>query len=228
MKDLARTARVLADPTRLRILSALMEDGATAASLAAQLGLTPERATRQLAILRSAGMVSAEEGTAGSAALWSADTERLEPALEALRRLVIPRGDEPVRSPAAAREVRRNSAIRRARTCYDHLGGVAAVALLDAMVARGWLVPEGARPAFQLTLEGARALAERGVELERREGSRRSFAFGCVDWTERRPHLGGALGAAVRRALEESGYLHHTPGERTIREVRPLCEWLND
>ena len=117
--------------------------------------------------------------------------------------------------------------MRQARTCYDHLGGVAGVALLDAMVARGWLTAEGARPVYLLTLEGGRALAERGVEFERRQSSRRTFAFGCMDWTERRPHLGGALGAAVRRTLESAGYLHRVPGTRVLELARPLEDWLD-
>jgi len=222
--QVSQAARTLSHPTRLRILLALLEGEATPTDLSRSLGLTPEVVARHLSTLGRAGMARCEGE--GAARVCSADAERVEPALEALRRLGVPGRDASAPSPQAAREVRRNSPMRQARTCHDHMGGSEGVALLEGMVARGWLTPEGPRPVYLLTLEGGRALAERGVELERRGRSRRTFAYGCLDWTERRPHLGGALGAAVRRALQESGYLRHKRGTRVIEVVKPLEEWL--
>jgi hypothetical protein len=126
---------------------------------------------------------------------------------------------------AAAREVRRDTPLRRARTCYDHLAGVAGVALLDALLARGWLV---AAPAgqYQLTAAGERALASRGVDVAAARAARRPLARGCQDWTERRPHLAGALGAALLGALQRQGVLRRAPGGRVVAVAVPLETWL--
>ena len=106
----------------------------------------------------------------------------------------------PKLSSQAAREVRRDSRLRRARTCYGHLAGVAGVALMDKMISLGWLEEPslsapGNRAAYSLSPKGRRAMAERGVEVAEAGNSTGRFAFGCLDWTERRQHLGGALAA---------------------------------
>ena len=105
----------------------------------------------------------------------------------------------PVRpaSRQALREVQRNTSLRRARTCYGHLAGVAGVELMDEMLARGWLQaiphsPGTGRIHYDITAKGAAALAERGVTVPAAKNSK-SLAFSCIDWTERRPHLGGGL-----------------------------------
>jgi hypothetical protein len=132
----------------------------------------------------------------------------------------------PPTSAAAAREVRRDTALRRARTCYDHLAGVAGVDLLDALLARGWLVE--ATDGYRLTPAGEHALASRGVDLPAARASRRPLARACLDWTERRPHLAGALGAAVLAALEASGTIWRQPGMRQVILAQPLADWLGD
>jgi len=134
----------------------------------------------------------------------------------------------PKRSAQAARAVRRDTPIRHARTCYDHLAGVAGVRLLDVMLERGWLtVEEGPRPRYRLTPTGDAALRARGVDLDRAKQARRMYAFGCLDWTERRPHLGGALGAAVLHALEDAGVVHRDGTARTMLLAQPLDAWLD-
>jgi hypothetical protein len=131
------------------------------------------------------------------------------------------------RSPGAAREVRRNSAMRQARSCYDHLAGVAGVQLLEAMLRLDWLRAQGdRRPRYRLTPQGAQALVARGVDIARVYGGRRAFAYGCLDWTERRPHLAGALGAAILTALEASGGVRRVAGSRTVVLLQPLTNWL--
>ena len=120
-------------------------------------------------------------------------------------------GQGPIRmrpklSGQAAREVRRDTRLRRARTCYGHLAGVAGVALLDRMIGLGWLEEDllpasGNRVAYSLSSKGVRAMEERGIVLaaaanrvgQSGPASRPgNFAFGCLDWTERGHHLGGA------------------------------------
>ncbi|OGK77863.1 MAG: hypothetical protein A3I14_12055 [Candidatus Rokubacteria bacterium RIFCSPLOWO2_02_FULL_73_56] len=128
-------------------------------------------------------------------------------------------------SRQARTHVRRDSALRRARTCYDHLAGVAGVELLDVLVRRRWLRRGPARRLL-LTPAGARALAARGVGLERARRARRTFAAGCLDWTERRWHLRGALGAAVLAALVRAGVARRAARGRAVTLRAPLSRWL--
>ena len=139
--------------------------------------------------------------------------------------------EEPRRSLQAAREVRRNTAFRQARTCYDHLAGVAGVQLLEEVLRRGWLEPdgneEGRRVSYRLTSLGDRAFDNRDIDLAHRRQGRRRFAYGCLDWTERRFHLGGALGAALLNALEAQGAVCRQPGGRAVTLRQRLTDWLD-
>jgi len=135
------------------------------------------------------------------------------------------------RSPHAAREVARDTPLRRARTCYGHLAGVAGVHLLHELLRRGWLEPaaeSAPRPAFRLTTIGEAALHARGVDLVADRSRRRPRASACLDWTERMPHLAGPLGAAILQALERDGYLRRQPGLRAVTLLQPLDDWLAD
>jgi hypothetical protein len=132
----------------------------------------------------------------------------------------------PPRSRQAERERTRDTGLRRARTCYGHLAGVAGVALLDDLLRRGWLATEpGEKVRYGPTSAGAAALEEAGIELERLRGGRRAFACDCLDWTERRPHLGGALGVALFDALESDGYVRRLRPSRAVAVLRPPEDW---
>ncbi|PKB67223.1 MAG: hypothetical protein BZY81_05195 [SAR202 cluster bacterium Io17-Chloro-G4] len=136
-------------------------------------------------------------------------------------------GNLAARSAQASREVRRDSDLRRARTCYDHLAGVAGVDLLEEMLSRGWFrVEEGTKPSYHLTSDGERALLGLGVDLPTAAAQRRPFAYGCLDWTERRYHLRGSLSAAILTALSNSGTVVRTAGTRTVALKRPMVDWL--
>jgi hypothetical protein len=92
--------------------------------------------------------------------------------------------------------------LRFARTCYDHMAGATGVALHDRFTALRWIAPdvkgrEVHADSYSLTNEGAAALASLGIDIDATRNLRRRFAYACLDWSERRPHLGGALGAAV-------------------------------
>ena len=133
-------------------------------------------------------------------------------------------------SVAAAREVRRDSPLRRARTCYDHLAGVAGVELMDALHHKGWLEEQGkskSRTHYRLTPRGEQALAVRGVDLSLVHGSKRIYAYGCTDWTERRFHLAGALGAAILRSLVEAGIVRRHYGTRVVGRLEPVQQWID-
>ena len=87
--------------------------------------------------------------------------------------------------------------LRAARTCYDHIAGALGVSLHDGMRALGWLTPPSQANAYDLTPAGTKGFESLGVDLGAMRLLRRRFAYGCIDWSERRPHLGGALGAAL-------------------------------
>ena len=127
----------------------------------------------------------------------------------------------PKRSPQAQREVRRDTPLRKARTCYGHLAGVAGVALMEELLGREWLEEEpvpvsGNRVRYVLTTKGRKAMEELGVEVSTAAKSTCNFAFGCLDWTEPGLHLGGSLGRAVTACLSERGFVVRTEGEREV------------
>jgi hypothetical protein len=121
--------------------------------------------------------------------------------------------------------------MRQARTCYDHLAGVAGVQLLDELCQRGWLEPdepkESVQVRYRLTPQGTQALGQRGVDVVHAWKARRRFAFGCVDWTERRAHLGGALGAAILEAMLRAGMVRRQQQSRVVVVQKPLVDWLD-
>lgn len=129
----------------------------------------------------------------------------------------------PVRgaSAQALREVRRDTPLRRARTCYGHLAGVAGVALMDALVEHRWVeavcsAPGKPRIYYALTGDGAVALRRLGVAVPAPKGGK-PVAFSCVDWTERRIHLGGPLGRAIVDALVSGGLATRVAGSRVVQ-----------
>ncbi len=136
----------------------------------------------------------------------------------------------PARSKQAEREVGRDSPMRRCRTCYGHLAGVEGVALLDGMLELGWLEleadPNQPHPPFRPTEKGEEALKRRGINLEQTRRAGRKLAYGCTDWTERRFHLGGALGSAITDALNEQGFVRRREGSRVVAVDQPVLDWL--
>lgn len=129
----------------------------------------------------------------------------------------------------AARHVRRNTSIRQARSCYDHLAGVAGVEFLERLISLGWLVEaEGKdkRLLYDVTDRGRNELSARGIDVGFLHRLRRRFAFGCPDWTERSPHLGGVLGAAILERLLADGYVTKNDDDRSLTISRPVDRWL--
>ena len=138
---------------------------------------------------------------------------------------------QPPPSPQAAREVRRDTPLRRARTCYGHLAGVAGVRLMDELLLRGWLEETASPPnchrlCYAPTAYGIAALIERGVIVPASK-SGKPASFSCLDWTERRWHLGGALGRAIVDAAVEAGCIRQVPGSRTVELTGSLERWLD-
>ena len=134
-------------------------------------------------------------------------------------------------SPQAEREVRRDTPLRRARTCYGHLAGVAGVRLMDELLDRGWLEtiagePDARRLNYKPTALGIPAFTARGVAVPS-EKPGKPIAFSCIDWTERRPHLGGVLGRAIVAAMADAGCIERTSASRVVTLTGDICRWLD-
>jgi DNA-binding transcriptional ArsR family regulator len=224
-------AYALSDDTRIRLVETLAgaEGRALAVTdLAEQLELPQPRVSTHLAVLLNAGLVDMR--ASGRARLYRIVPER---ALPSLNGLLTATGQELIHpiSAAAARAVRLNSPYRNARTCYDHLAGRAAVELLDAMIFDRWLVRDGGpdeRPRFAVTDNGRRAFGLIGIDTHAFTAGRRQIACGCLDWTERRPHLAGALGGAVLNSLVTFGYVRRAAQPRHLSVMRNLDDWLSE
>jgi DNA-binding transcriptional ArsR family regulator len=223
MQGVAQVAAALSDPARVALLASLLDGEATVSELATRLALAQPRVSTHLARLRTVGLVTLT--ATGRHRVYRVNAGRVDRLLGALGASGRAPAMKP--SPLARRERVRDTPLRRARTCYDHLAGVAGVELLAAMQERGWLSgPATGRRGYQLTGTGRRALARRRVDMDAARASRRQFASACLDWTERRPHLGGALGAAVLAALRAGGYLRRRRGGRDVHLMRPLTRWV--
>jgi DNA-binding transcriptional ArsR family regulator len=205
--DVATVAALFGDRTRAEMLDVLLDGRAHAAGeLAHRTGVAPSTASEHLSRLLRAGFVLVE--SRGRKRCYRLASPAVGEALEALARIAPPK------RVSSLRDASRSDAMRRCRTCYDHLAGRVGVAVTDALVARGTLV--AADGAFLLPQPGERMLESLGVDVESARANRRSFARSCMDWSERRPHLAGALGAALASALFDRGWLERRPHDRAL------------
>jgi DNA-binding transcriptional ArsR family regulator len=225
-QTIANFAQAFADETRLRLLHLLLSGDATVSELGVHLGLPQPRVSTHLAILRQEGLVTVENR--GRHRTYRVDADRVRTILAALDTGAVTAVGRP--TPRGPRIEIDATPIRRARTCYDHLAGITGVQLLDELLRRNWLNVADARgdhPQYGLTPAGVHAFLARGVDLGAARKARRLFAYGCLDWSERRPHLAGALGAAVLDALRSAGFVQSSADSRAVTLVRPIAAWLD-
>jgi DNA-binding transcriptional ArsR family regulator len=197
MDERVRLLEELANPVRYGALTRLEKGPATASELAAALDVSPTQLANHLRRLRDRGLVTARRH--GRHATYELAEPGLRELFSVLNDLRGTRSGE----PPAPSEV--------ARTCYDHLAGRVGVALYDALVADGALIDDGG--SVRLGDDAAQALARYGVTVP--EARRRLMAYSCLDATEGRPHLGGALGAELAPTLMQRGWVRPAPGRRT-------------
>jgi DNA-binding transcriptional ArsR family regulator len=209
----AQLAQALADPLRLTVLRHLMAGPATVAELMSLTGATQSNISNHLAVLRAQNFVDAER--AGRQMIYRIADPTVAQLVESLIALA---GE----SPRLARPV---APLAAARTCYDHLAGTVGVALFDALIAQDAIRapdltgdPSRLGPSGAITLGPAagEVFGELGVDLVAVNGSKRQFAYACRDWTERRFHLGGALGAALCRRFRDAGWMMQGSEQRQL------------
>ncbi|WP_068922886.1 ArsR/SmtB family transcription factor [Planobispora rosea] len=204
--DLASVARLLADGTRASFCVALLDGRAwTATELARHAGVAASTATEHLnALVRGNLLAEERQGRHRYVRLAGPHVAELVEGLAAM----APGRASPPRSLSAAG---RRKALAHARTCYDHLAGAVAVAITDTMTERG-LLDWG--HGLRLTGDGEAWLGRLGVTVP--AGTRRPSVRSCLDWTERRSHLAGAVGAAVCRHAFDAGWITRIGTTRAV------------
>jgi DNA-binding transcriptional ArsR family regulator len=202
-------ANLAGDPARAGMLHALMDGRAlTASELAQAAHVTPQTASGHLTKLAAGGLIAVEkQGRHRYHRLASPAVARM---LESIMQVAADA------RPRAIVTGPRDKALRAARTCYDHLAGHLGVALADAMIANRQI--ELTADAGIVTANGATLFEGLGIALDTRkpEQSKRILCRPCLDWSERRPHIGGALGAALCAHCLTAGWIRRVDGSRAV------------
>ncbi|MEU9478338.1 winged helix-turn-helix domain-containing protein [Streptomyces sp. NPDC048191] len=212
---LAALASLIADETRAACLLALLDGRAwTAGELARRAGVAPSTLSEHLDRLVTGGLL-AQERQGRHRYVRLADA-RVAELVEGLTAHLPPAAVR--RPPRSLRESSAGSAMARGRTCYDHLAGRLGIAVTDALTLRGLLRQD---TGFALTEAGVEWFGTAGIALD--VSGRRPLARACLDWTERRPHLAGAAGAALCRHALDAGWCVRIGSERAVK-VTPSGE----
>lgn len=217
--SLAETAALIGDLARANMLAALMDGRAlTAAELAQLAGISPQTASGHLARLTQAGLLSMEkQGRHRYHRLASPSVARM---LEHIMSVSAEReAGSQARGPGVVTGPR-DKALRYARTCYDHLAGQIAVAITDSMIQAGHI--ELTSEAGALTAQGTRFLQDLGIESDAcaqhpaQRKTTRVFCRPCLDWSERRHHIAGALGATLFQHYLKQAWIRRPEGTRSV------------
>lgn len=204
---LAEIAALVGDPARANMLSVLMDGRAlTAGELAYSAGVTPQTASGHLAKLTEARLLAlAKQGRHRYFRLASPLVAQM---LEGIMAVAV--NGPPRHQPSA----KFDAALRTARTCYDHFAGRLGVGLADALCDRGHVVLDG--DGGEVTETGVEFLSGFGLELDDARHRRRPFCRPCLDWTERRPHLAGTVGAALASRCFDLGWFERRRDSRAL------------
>lgn len=210
---IAEIAALIGDPARSAMLVALMDGRAlTATELANVAGIMPQTASSHLGRMTVAGLLAVErQGRHRYHRLASSTVATMIEGIMAV-------AAEPAnRSKRTVRTGPRDVAMRRARSCYDHLAGSIAVTVADRMGEQGYITDLADGGA--LTADGVAFLRSIGVDIDTalsRTTARKLFCRPCLDWSERRPHVAGTIGAALLTACFENDWMRRTDGSRAI------------
>ena len=205
--DIALLGSLIGDPGRANMLTALMSGKAlTASELAAEANITLQTASAHLHKLLAGGLVrERKQGRHRYFSLMDDDVGRL---LETMMGLAAKRGHSRTRAGP------RNSQLRKARVCYDHLAGELGVQMFDGLVTRRLLLQT--EEALELTREGRTFVAEFGIDVETLDRAHRPLCRSCLDWSARRSHLAGSLGAAFLQRFYQLGWASREEDSRIV------------
>lgn len=207
--SVAGVAALIGDPARASMLCALLDADELSAGVLARLGgVAANAATAHLNKLLAGGLILVRDS--GRNRFYRLSSGEVAHALEALSVVASPPRIVALAQAQSAEQ------LRHARSCYDHLAGRLGVAVTEALVRHGIILP-AARREYDLTTRGNRFFASLGVDVEGARQTRRHFARQCLDWSERRPHLAGALGAALRDAFLAKDWVAMRPATRALR-----------
>jgi DNA-binding transcriptional ArsR family regulator len=206
--DLAEIGALVGDPARANILAALMDGRAlTAGELAYVAGVAPQTASGHLAKLADANLLAlAKQGRHRYYRLASPLVGHMLEGILAVAAVQLP----PRRLPPSRIE----DQMRTARTCYDHIAGRLGVGIADALTGRGHVIL--GEDGGEVTDAGARFLAGFGIELAPGKRPQRAFCRACLDWSERRPHIAGALGARVLERCLDLAWVERRRDSRAL------------
>lgn len=206
--NIARLASLLADPVRARIMLVLMDGRAlTAGELAQAGGVSPQTASSHLARLIDGGLLAvSSQGRHRYYRISGHEAAHLIETLSVLTDQPSPDG-RIMTGP-------RDPDLRKARICYDHLAGAMGVRLLDGLLAKGVL--EGDEANLRLTGKGEGGFSALGIDIAALKGRKRPVCRACLDWSERRSHLAGGLGAALLSTFLDRGWIRRQDGKRTL------------
>lgn len=208
--DIARIAALLGDPARANMMTALVGGQAlTAGELAREAGVTAQTASSHLAKLQAGGLVSLRRQ--GRHSYYALSGDDVAGVLEHLMGLAVRTGHQRVRPGP------REPALRRARVCYDHLAGEMGVALLEGLIAQGRI--DDRDGSLVLTPDGSAFMRDFGVEPT--ASGRRPLCKACLDWSVRRSHLAGSLGAALLDQIYARGWARRLEGTRVVAFSAP-------
>lgn len=205
--DISRIASLVGDPARANMLSALMDGGAlTASELALEAGVTAPTASSHLAKLLDGGLLTLS--SQGRHRYYALAGPAVGAMLEAIMGVAASAG------PKRSRPGPRDATMREARVCYDHLAGEHAVAMLDGFLARGLLRRDGEK--IRLGRTAPAHFAAVGIDTSAFDGQRRPVCRACLDWSVRRSHLAGALGAAILDKILAEKWARRVPEGRAV------------
>lgn len=201
--DIALIGALIGDPARANMLTLLMSGRAhTASELAAEAGVTAQTASGHLGKLADAGLLALRKQ--GRHKYFTLADDDVAHVLEAIMGLAARRGH------GRTRVGPKDPAMRKARVCYDHLAGDMGVRVYDTLTARGHISGDC------LTASGTAFITDFGIDLASLSARRRPLCRTCLDWSERRTHLAGALGAACLDRIYELGWAKRLDGSRAV------------
>ncbi len=217
---LASTAALVADPARAAMLAALLDGRSLPSGELARIGgVSAQSASMHLSQLVDGGFLVVNPQ--GRHRYYTIARREVAHAVEALGTISTSEKCKPAMP---------DQVLRYARTCYDHLAGALAVQLMDKFEGDGLLVSSGERD-YEVTRRGETFFANWAIDVEALRQSRRHFARRCLDWTERRDHLAGSLGAAICEKFLASGWINRDKHSRAVHLSlagrRELGRWVD-